>query len=214
MIITAAGIAVLVLAGCGTTPRATSSVQAPASPAHQAGPGGYPVAQTAREGQPFTVSFDYTAGYGSASWRITLVSIMCGSGDIFDPKVLAADAASTGQPPPPTPQPAVGMHFCLAKFADTNASESQQNWQASSEASADVGMNAYQSDSTGPGYDVEAAYLQEAQPHSRTSDFGINPGVSAVSWSVYEIPAAAKVTSVSVQASAYSSGPQVVIALP
>lgn len=190
--------------------RNQDSHRCPERPAAQAGPGGTPVAQTVREGQPFTVSYQYSTG-GSATWKITLDSITCGSGGIFDPKVLAADAASTGQPPPATPQPAAGMQFCLVRFADINESESNQNWQASSETTADVGMDAYQSDSNGPGYDAEEAYMQEAQPHSQTSDFGINPGVSAVSWAVFEVPAGAKVSSVSVQASAYSGGPQVLV---
>ena len=214
-IVAAPIIAALALAGCGTTATSSSSPAtstAQAAPASQAGPGGYPVAQTARQGQPFTVTYDYAAGYGSASWKVTLVSITCGSGTIFDPKVLAADAASTGQPPPPTPQPDAGMKFCLVKFADTNESTSQQNWQANGESTVNVGMDAYRSvQVNGPGYDAQEAYMQEAQPASQTSDFGINPRVSAVSWAVFEVPAGAKVTSVSVEATAYSSGAQVVV---
>jgi hypothetical protein len=55
--------------------------------------------------------------------------------------------------------------------------------------------------------------LQYAQPASQDSDFSINPEVSAVSWAAFEAPQAAKVTSVSVEASAYSAGPVVVIGL-
>lgn len=67
-----------------------------------------------------------------------------------------------------------------------------------SDATVNVGMRAYQSVTNSPGYDAQQAYMQEAQPQSQTSDFGLNPGVSAVSWAVFEIPATAKATSVSV----------------
>jgi len=40
--------------------------------------------------------------------------------------------------------------------------------------------------------------MQEAQPHAETSDFGINPGVHAVSWATFQIPAQDQPTSVSV----------------
>ena len=210
----AVGAALLSLAACGGSGGSTAGPSAAtSSPTAKAGPGGLPVAQTVREGQPFTVTYDYSTGT-TATWKLTLDTITCGSGSIFDPKVLAADAASVGEPPPATPQPEAGMKFCLVKFSDTNESISNQNWQASSEATVNVGPDAYQSDSNGPGYDAEQAYMQEAQPHSQTSDFGINPGVSAVSWAVYEIPAGAKATSVSVEASAYSGGPQVLILAP
>jgi hypothetical protein len=216
--------AVGVLAGCSaaatTAPASTSAPPAAATsaPASQPGPGDIPVAQTVREGQPFTVSFDYAAGYGSASWKLTLASVRCGSGTIFDPKVIAAGDESTGETPV-AHRPHPGNKFCLVKFSDTNESHSNQNWQASQEVSVNVGMNAYQDNAvqdgtgTGTGLDAEQSYMQEAQPHSQTSDFGINPGVSGVSWAVFEVPQAAKVTSVSVEASASSAGPQVVITL-
>jgi hypothetical protein len=79
----------------------------------------------------------------------------------------------------------------------TNLSTSNQPWSAD-EATVNVGQDAYQSDLTGPGYDAEQAYMQNAQPHYQTADFGINSRVSAVSWAVYEVPAQATVTSVGV----------------
>jgi len=54
------------------------------------------------------------------------------------------------------------------KFSDTNESHSNQNWQASLEATVNVGMNAYQDNadqdgtSPGTGWDAEQAYLNYA----------------------------------------------------
>jgi hypothetical protein len=87
------------------------------------------------------VAFDYSTG-GSASWKIALDRVRCGSGAIFDPKILATYYSSEGQPIV-TPEPPTGQKFCLVKFADTNESTSNQNWQASLEATLNVGMNAY-----------------------------------------------------------------------
>jgi hypothetical protein len=221
-------IAALTLAGCGTAatnsstsnPSTSPASAAPASPASQAGPGGLPVTQTVREGQPFTVTYQFSTG-GSATWKISLDSARCGTGAIFDPGIMAAYAASIGDTLA-VPQPHAGMQFCLVKFSGVNESTSQQNWQASLEATLNVGMNAYTDTAeqdptdhvTGTGWDAQNAYQDYAQPQGEDSDFGINPGVSAVSWAVFEVPQAAKVTSVSAQASAYTTGPQVVITLP
>lgn len=60
---------------------------------------------------------------------------------------------------------------------------------------------------TGTGWDAESAYQDFTQPQGQDSDFGINPGVSAVNWAVFEVPQGAKVTTVSVETSAYSGGP-------
>lgn len=173
-----------------------------------------------REGQPFTVTYQFSTG-GSATWKITLDSARCGTGAIFDPGIMAANAASIGDTLA-VPQPHAGVQFCLVKFADVNESTSQQNWQASLEATVNVGQDAYADNgdqdpalhSTSTGSDAQNAYQDYAQPQGEDSDFGINPGVSAVSWAVFEVPQAAKVTSVSAQASAYTTGPQVVITLP
>lgn len=80
-------------------------------------------------------------------------------------------------------------------------------------------MNAYSYyTSPGTGEDPGQAYMQEAQPHGQTSDFGINPGVSAVSWAVYELPAAARPTSVSVpdgtSLQEFGGSQQVLVTLP
>lgn len=78
-----------------------TSAPAPSSPA-TTGPGGLPVAQTVKMGQAFT-----TIGAENnvtATWRVTLDNITCGSGTIFSPQILAADAASMGQRPPATPR--------------------------------------------------------------------------------------------------------------
>ena len=206
--------------GSGTS-AATSAATSPtraASPSVQAGPGGLPVARTVNESQPFTVTYDYSTG-STARWRITFDGLTCGSGAIFDPKVLAASAASMGeQPTVPRPQ-AAGLKFCLLKFSVVNESDSNQNWQVSDEATVNEGQDAYTDtasqdptdNTTGTGWDAEQAYIQEAQPHADTSDFGLQPGASGVSWAVYEIPTGAKVTSVSVEASAYSGGAVVLI---
>jgi hypothetical protein len=71
-------------------------------------------------------------------------------------------------------------------------------------------MNAYQDNGTSSD-DGEQAYQGYAQPSSQDSDFGFNPGVSGVSWAVFQVPASAHVTSVSASASAYSGTSQVLI---
>jgi hypothetical protein len=158
------------------------------------GPGNVVVSQTVRAGQPFRMS--YIENDVQTTWRVTLDAATCGSGRIFSQKVLAAYYADEGQATvTPTPEP--GMKFCLVKFSVTNLSGSNQPWSAN-DATINVGMNAYQWDNTGPGGDPAQAYMQNAQPHYQTADFGINPGLSAVSWAVYEIPTQATVTSVGV----------------
>ena len=219
-------IVALALAGCGTaaTTNSTSSPStappaAPASPANQAGPGGTPVVQTVREGQPFTLTG--LENNAPQTWKITLDSITCGSGAIFSPAVLAAGTAATGQQPS-VPQPQQpGSKFCLVKFTAVNEGNSDQPWSASS-GTVNVGARAYADNEelagnggTGTGYAAEAAYMQEAQPHSQTSDFGLQPGTSGVSWAVFEVPQAARVTSVSVPAGAsIADSAQEVITLP
>jgi hypothetical protein len=168
-----------------------------AGAAQSTGPGSIPVVQTAREGVPFRLSYEQNGV--PTSWQVTLDSVTCGDGTIFSAKVLAAAAESTGESPPATPKPAQGEQFCLVKYGVTNASTSNQPWDAN-DSTLNVGMNAYQSASSGVGSDVQEDYMQDAQPASDTSDFGINPGVRAVSWAVFEIPASAKVTSASVPA--------------
>jgi hypothetical protein len=127
-------------------------------------------------------------------WQVTLDSFTCGGGSIFSPKVLAANNFGDQTP---APQPPEGQQFCLAKFSVINESNSNQPWMAY-EATVNVGMNAYSSQVGGPGYDAEQAYMQAAQPSGDTSDFGINPGVHAVSWGVWEIPVQDQPTSVGV----------------
>jgi hypothetical protein len=104
------------------------------------------------------------------------------------------------------------MKFCLAKFSVVNQSDSNQPWMAYL-ATVNVGMDAYQSSSDGAAYDAQQAYTDEAQPAADTSDFGINPGVHAVSWGAWEIPAGATATSVSVGGSG-SGDAQIVIQVP
>jgi hypothetical protein len=219
LVITLAGLAALALPGCSSSRSAVAAVPGSSTPAAATpagpGPGDVPVTQTVREGQPFQVTYQYSTG-GSATWKITLDRVTCGSGTIFDPKIIAAEDESTGETPV-TPRPHPGNKFCLVKFSDTNESHSNQNWQASLEATVNVGMNAYQDNAvqdgtgTGTGWDAQQAYLNYAQPSGQDSDSGFNPGVSGASWAVFEIPAAAKVTSVSVSASAYSGTSQVLI---
>lgn len=150
--------------------------------------------QTVRPGQPFELS--YTENGGPAQWQVTLDSIACGGPTIFEQKILSAYYSDEGQPLT-IPQPDPGMQFCLVKFNVTNEGNSNQPWSAS-DATVNVGMKAYSDQGSGPGSDAESAYMQNAQPHGQTSDFGINPGVSGVSWAVFEIPAGAHATSVSV----------------
>lgn len=98
------------------------------------------------------------------------------------------------------------MKFCLVKFAVTNEGNSDQPWMASG-GTVNVGQRAYADNEeltdnggTGTGWEAEQDYMQEAQPHSQTADFGLQPGTSGVSWAVFEVPASVKVTSVSVPA--------------
>jgi hypothetical protein len=192
--------ALSLLAGCGSGHQAVRPVAATsnvASVAQSTGPGSIPVVQTAREGQRFRLSYEQNGV--PTSWQVTLDSVTCGDGTIFSAKVLAAAAESTGQSPPATPKPDQGQQFCLVKYDVTNDSTSNQPWDAN-DSTLNVGLNAYQSASSGAGADVQQDYMQNAQPASDTSDFGINPGVSAVSWAVFEIPVSAKVTSTSVPA--------------
>jgi hypothetical protein len=95
--------------------------------------------KTVREGQPFTVTYQYSTG-GTTTWKIALDSIACGSGSIFDPKILTAYYSGEGQPTV-IPQPAAGQKFCLVKFAVTNEGDHNDNWQASLDATVNVGMN-------------------------------------------------------------------------
>jgi hypothetical protein len=189
LVTAAAALGALGLLGCGSGHRSIQPVAA-SSPvargAQSAGPGSIPVVRTAREGHPFRLSYEQNGA--PTSWQITLDSVTCGDGTIFSAKVLAAAAESTGQSAPATPEPEQGQQFCLVKYGVTNDSTSNQPWQANG-STLNVGMNAYQAAQSGPGSDVELDYTQDAQPGSDTSDFGINPGVSAVSWAVFEIPA-------------------------
>ena len=218
-IITAAGIAAPALAGCGTAASpsspstasspASTAPAAPASPASQLGPGDIPVMQTVREGQSFTLTG--LENNLPSSWRVTLASIRCGSGAIFDPKVIAAGQQNANGSA--NPQPPAGMKFCLVKFAVVNQGHSNQPWSAD-QATVNVGQDAYQYDNGSPGFDVAQDYWNYAQPQSQDSDFGLQPGASGVSWAVYSIPQAAKVTSVSVPAgSSIADSAQVLITL-
>ena len=204
-----AGAVGAVAATGGSRPAAApaSSATAPASPSSAApaiGPGNVVVSQTVRAGQPFKMS--YIENDVQTTWRVTLDSTTCGSGGIFSQKVLAAYYADEGQATvTPTPEP--GMKFCLVKFSVTNLSGSNQPWSANG-ATVNVGMNAYQSDITGPGSDPEGAYTGYAQPAYQTADYGINPGVSAMSWAVYEIPTQATATSVGVPDGQTADGSQ------
>jgi hypothetical protein len=147
-----------------------------------------------RQGEVFKMS--YTQNGVPTEWQAALDSITCGNGSIFSRSVLTAYYSSMGQPLV-IPKPGQGQKFCLVKFAVTNNSDSSQPWGAG-DTTVNVGMNAYDSDMNGPGYDAEQAYMQEAQPHGDTSDFGINPGVHAVSWAVFQFPAQDQPTSVGV----------------
>ena len=107
LLIVLAGFAVLImlsgivsaLTPARPAPAASTGTPASASiPASQAGPGGAAVAQTARQGQPFTVSYDYAVGYGSASWKLTLVSVTEGDGSMFSPAIMAAYYGDEGMP--------------------------------------------------------------------------------------------------------------------
>jgi hypothetical protein len=214
-------VAALAVAGCGTAGPASSTTglapsTAQAAPASQAGPGGLAVARTVRQGQPFTVSYDYSAGYGSASWKLTLDRVTCGNGTMFDPRVMAAYYSAEGMPTL-VPQADPGQKFCLVKFSVVNEGISNQTW---SPQTVNTGMRAYQDTggdrpsgySTGTASDAEGAYNNWSQDHGTPAPtFGLQPDTSGVSWAVFEVPQAATVTSVSVQASAYSGGPQVVI---
>jgi hypothetical protein len=201
---------VSVLAGCGTAattaPAGTSAPPAAATsaPASQLGPGDTPVVQTVREGRPFTLTG--LENNAPSSWRVTLASIRCGSGAIFDPGIMAAYAASIGDTPA-VPQPQQpGMKFCLVKFAVTNQGNSNQPWlaylttvNAGQRAYADAAELDPAGHATDTGYDGQNAYAN-AQPQDQTSDYGLQPGTSGASWAVFEVPASVKVTSVSVPA--------------
>lgn len=175
----------------GSDSSATTPPAEPPPPATPStGPGDVPVARTVRAGQPFEVSYDYADG-GTAKWDLMLSKISCGGPDIFDRKILAAHDASVPQPEP-------GMQFCLVKFNITNEGNSNDVWTANT-ASVNVGMRAYASSNiTGPLADAESAYNYYADPSSQAGEFGLNPGVNGVSWAVFEIPAGATATSVSV----------------
>jgi hypothetical protein len=210
-------LAVLAAAGCGSaaggqaSPAASSPAPASSPDSSSSGPGGVPVAATAIEGRPFTVA--QLAGSVPVTWRLALDSVACGTGRIFSPRVLAADAASTGEPSPPVPVPEPGMQFCLVKFSAVNEGDSRQPWMASGSA-LDIGADAYQPDVSGPGWSPSQAYMQQAQPHYRTADFGLNPHAGGVSWAVYEIPARAHPSAVSVPAGqATPDGAQVLVML-
>ena len=221
---------VLALAGCGTAatsathsppPPSTASSPAsaaPASPASQAAPGGLPVAQTVREGQPFTVTYDFSTG-GSASWKLTLDSVAEGNGTMFDPKIMGDFYSSEGMPTL-VPQADPGQQFALVKFTVTNEGDSNQPW---SPSTVNVGQRAYTDTggdqpsgySIGTASDAEGAYNNWSQHHGTpAATFGLQPGTSGVSWSVFEVPSGAKVTSVSVEATAYTAGAQVVVTVP
>ena len=220
-IIAAAAIAGSAIAGCGTT--ATSSSSSPrapsaptTAPASQPAPGGIPVTQTVREGQPFTVSFDYAAGYGSASWKLTLDSMTCGNGTIFDPRIMAQFYSAEGMPTV-VPQADPGQKFCLVKFSITNEGDSNRSW--SGPETLNVGLDAYQDTGgarrsgygIGTASDAEGAYNNYALLPGQSASGGLQPGQSGVDWSVFEVPSGATVTSVSVAATAYSGGAQVVV---
>jgi hypothetical protein len=216
--ITVAALAAALAAGCSSSGSSVSATSSPESacatpsnypglcgtgspsPAASTGPGDVPVMLTVRQGQPFTLS--YTENNVPVSWQVALDSITCGGGGIFSRKVLAASDASTGEPLV-IPKPDQGQKFCLVKFSVTNDGHSDQPWSAN-DATVNIGMNAYSDNAaqggTGPGtaWDAEQAYMQSAQPHGETADFGINPGVHAVSWAVFEIPAQDQPTSVGV----------------
>jgi hypothetical protein len=202
-------------AGCGSgTGKGAAALTASSSPSAQGasdGPGGIPIIQTTREGQRFQLS--YQENGVPTTWQVTLDRVTCGGGEIFSSKVLVADAASAGEVAT-TPKPAPRGQFCLAKFSVTNNSDSNQPWSAD-EATVNIEMDANQSDMTGSGYDAEQAYTQEAQPSYQTSDFGLNPRTSGVSWAVYQIPAGTHPTSVSIPAGGSTlDSTQVLIGLP
>jgi hypothetical protein len=144
----------------------------PFAPRAAQGPGdGGPVMQTVRLGQPFDVSYPYSNG-GGAAWRITLDSVRCGGGSMFDPKILDAFYSSTGEPTA-IPKPDPGRQFCLTRFTVTNKSHSNDVWSFSGGAtSLNVGMNAYTDNGNGPSYDPEQAYL-DSLPQSANA--GLNP---------------------------------------
>lgn len=184
----------LVVTGCGSAtttylPAAGHSPEQSPTAASSLGPGDLPVAQTARYREPFDIT--YTHAEGTSSWRLTLSDIKCGGSQILDRAILAKRDATV-------PQPDAGMQFCLVKFNVTNESNKNYVWTASS-ASVNVGMRAYLGEHiTGPLADVESAYNAYADPSSKNSGGGLNPGASGVSWGVFEIPAGATATSVSV----------------
>ncbi len=195
-----------------TSSSSTASRPATSAPASQLGPGDIPVVQTARQGQPFTVSFDYAAGYGSASWKLTLDNVTEGNGTIFDPKIMGDFYSSEGMPTV-VPQADPGQQFALVKFTVTNEGDSNHPWWPNT---VNVGQRAYQetggNQPSGTASDAAGAYANWSQHHGiPDSSFGLQPGQSGVSWSVFEVPVGAKVTSVSVEATAYSGGAQVVV---
>lgn len=153
------------------------------------GPGDLPVAQTARYREPFDIT--YTHVEGTSSWRLTFSEIKCGGSEILNRAILAKAYVAV-------PQPDAGMQFCLLEFNVTNEGNANDVWTASS-ASVNVGMKAYLGEHIGgPLADVESAYNAYANPSSDDSASGLNPDASEVSWGVFEIPAAATATSVSV----------------
>jgi hypothetical protein len=222
-----ASLGLAALGGCAASPHHTgsSAVQpATASPSTShaqgrakpvTGPGGLRVSSTVSGNQPFTVKLVYAQGYGQALWRISLRSVTCGAAS-FKPSIIRQDEASMGEPYA-MPSPSASMKFCLVRFNAANLSTSNQNWQASQEATLNAGQDAYSSytNNNDTQSDPMQAYQNWANQHGVTDTaFGANPGISGVDYAVYEIPARAQPTSVSVLASAYASGPVVLIVLP
>lgn len=205
--VTVLGTAAALLTACGSGSTDTdasigrpTTTTAPASPAPPnpveidevtTGPGDVPVEQTARLGQKFEI-YDEAYDGQLVKWRLAVSDVKSGGPEIFDPELLAKAEHRN-------PQPSPGMQFVLVKFSATNQGNSNNPWFASNQT-VNVGMRAYSTpnDPMGSAYDVQDTYNNFAQPISQTTDFGINPGVDGVSWAVFEIPAGATPTSVSV----------------
>lgn len=187
-------LAVTACEGTATSPHPTVTSHPAAEPpaaAPSMGPGDVPIAKTVQKGQQFEVSYTYPVDSSTGKWRLTLSEVRCGGPQIFDQKILAAGSASV-------PHPDNGMQFCLVKFAPViNESNSNKAWTASN-SSLNVGMRAYESSVPGPAYEAESAYQSHGAPPLKDSTYGLNPGVSGVSWALFQIPAGATPTSMSV----------------
>jgi hypothetical protein len=83
------------------------------------------------------------------------------------------------------------------KFTVTNEGNASQVWTAA-DSTVDVGADAYSSDQDGSAWEAMQAYMQYGQPGAQAADEGMNPGSTGPSWAVYQIPAGAHVTGVSV----------------